>query len=64
MLPYVLAAAAALSSARAGENVEPQLDRGNVLVHKQLKAPATKDILVVGKNFSATYYVFNMVSRR
>lgn len=59
LLRYALAAVAAVSAAAS---VEPQLDRGNVLVHKQLAAPATQNILVVGKNFTATYYVFNMAS--
>ena len=52
-----LVAAALVAGASA---VEPQVDRGNVLVYKELRAPETKDILVVGKPFTVTYMVFNM----
>jgi hypothetical protein len=51
--------AVALLAARAAA-VEPQVDRGNVLVYKELRAPETNDVLVVGKPFTVTYHVFNM----
>lgn len=54
-----LIAAAALTSCLA---VEPQVDRGQVLVYKQLSAPETQDFLVVGKPFVVTFFVFNMGS--
>lgn len=55
MRTALIASFAALAAA-----VEPQMDRGQILTWKELKAPETKDILVVGKPFEVTYFVFNM----
>ena len=37
-----------------------RLNRGHILVHKSLSAPATRDILVFNKNFTVTYTVLNV----
>lgn len=51
---------AGLLATVAASKLETQLDRANVLVYKELRAPGTQDILVVGRNFSVTYYVMNL----
>ena len=60
-LSTLLAAfAVGFATLASATTVEPQVDRGNVMVYKELRAPKTKDIVVAGNNFTVTYFVFNL----
>jgi hypothetical protein len=52
--------AAALAVVAAAASVAPQIDRANLIVYKELRAPESQDILVIGRPFTVTYAVVNV----